>query len=180
SFAQRRLWFIDQLEPGSPAYNIASPLWLRGALDREALRRSLEAMVERHEVLRTVFGSDDGEPWQEIGPAPSWELALTDLSGLGEQERTREAERLLGEEAMRPFDLVRGPLMRTELLRLAADEHILLLTMHHLVTDGWSGSVFFEDLAALYAAGGHQERAGLAELPVSYADYAVWQRDWLR
>ncbi|NUS81544.1 MAG: amino acid adenylation domain-containing protein [Streptomyces sp.] len=180
SFAQRRLWFIDQLEPGSPAYNIASPLRLRGALDREALRRSVEAMAERHEVLRTVFGSDDGEPWQVIRPAPSWELALTDLSGLGEQERTREAERLVGEEAMRPFDLVRGPLMRTELLRLAADEHILLLTMHHLVTDGWSGSVFFEDLAALYAAGGHQERAGLAELPVSYADYAVWQRDWLR
>ncbi|MFD8380831.1 amino acid adenylation domain-containing protein [Streptomyces sp. NPDC059679] len=180
SFAQRRLWFIDQLEPGSPAYNIASPLRLRGALDREALRRSLEAMVERHEVLRTVFGSDDGEPWQEIRPVPSWELALTDLSGLGSDERTREAERLVGEEAMRPFDLVRGPLMRTELLRLAADEHILLLTMHHLVTDGWSGSVFFEDLAALYAAGGRQERAGLAELPVCYADYAVWQRDWLR
>ncbi|MEU0811645.1 amino acid adenylation domain-containing protein [Streptomyces sp. NPDC005970] len=180
SFAQRRLWFIDQLEPGSPAYNIASPLRLRGALDREALRRSLEALVERHEVLRTVFGADDGEPWQEIRPAPSWELPLTDLSGAESRERAREAERLVSDEAMRPFDLARGPLMRTELLRLAADEHILLLTMHHLVTDGWSGSVFFEDLAALYAAGGDQERAGLAELPVSYADYAVWQRDWLR
>jgi amino acid adenylation domain-containing protein len=174
SFAQQRLWLVDRMEPGSPAYNIPYALRLRGALDVDALRWSLEALVERHEPLRTGFAEDGGEPVQVIraGAAPA--LEVRDLSGLPDAER--EARRLAEEEALQPFDLARGPLLRTTLLRLGADDHVLLFTVHHIVSDGWSRDLLVRDMTALYAARGRGVDAGLPRMPVQYADYAVWQR----
>ncbi|BBJ37309.1 hypothetical protein SSPO_000270 [Streptomyces antimycoticus] len=179
SFAQQRLWFIDQLEPDSAAYHVPTPMRLHGPLDTEALRLSFQAVAERHEVLRTVFTTVDGVPQQVVRPTRPWELPLTDLTALPPEERRREAEQLVRDDAARPFDLAHGPLLRTALLRVAPQEHILLLTMHHIVTDGWSGSIFFEDLAALYAAHRRHETADLPELPLRYADFAEWQRERL-
>ncbi|MEW5925949.1 MAG: amino acid adenylation domain-containing protein, partial [Gemmatimonadota bacterium] len=174
SFAQRRLWLVDRMEPGSPAYNIPYALRLRGALDADALRWSLEALVERHEPLRTVFAEHAGEPVQVIraGAPPAFEVL--DLSGVPDAEG--EARRLAEEEALRPFDLERGPLLRTTLLRLGADDHVLLFTVHHIVSDGWSRDLLVRDLTALYAARGRGGDAGLPPLPVQYADFAAWQR----
>jgi amino acid adenylation domain-containing protein len=174
SFAQQRLWFIDRLEPGSPLYNMAVPLRLAGALREQALAGALAAVVERHEALRTTFPERDGEPVQEIAPRPLSRLALVDLAALPAARRRPEAERLAIAEALRPFDLARGPLLRCALLRFEsageAREHLLLLTLHHIVADGWSLEVLAREVAALYAA------SPLSPLPVQYADYAVWQR----
>ncbi|HEX7242003.1 MAG TPA: amino acid adenylation domain-containing protein, partial [Longimicrobiaceae bacterium] len=173
SFAQQRLWLVDRMEPGSPAYNLPFTLRLRGALDEAALGRSLDALVRRHESLRTGFAEVDGEPVQVIRPAGDAVLATVDLRGLPCPER--EAVRLAGEEAASPFDLSRGPLLRARLLRLRDEDHVLCFTLHHVVSDGWSMDVLVRDVSALYGGRGDS----LPELPVQYADYAVWQRRWL-
>ena len=179
SFAQQRLWVVDRLEPGSSTYNMPSALRLRGAPDVDALRASLDALVARHETLRTVFAESDGRPVQVIHPPAPVPLPLLDLRGLPAGAKEEEARRLSGAEAMRPFDLERGPLLRSTLLRLAEDDHVLLFTLHHVVSDGWSTRVLVREVSALYAAFSRGEEPRLPGLPIQYADYAVWQRAWL-
>ncbi|HEX8242563.1 MAG TPA: condensation domain-containing protein, partial [Longimicrobium sp.] len=180
SFAQERLWFIDRLQPGSPAYNIPVAWRLGGALDEAALERSLGEIVRRHEALRTVFAETDGSPVQVIAPFAGFALPVEDLSGLGEADREAALRRRVGEEARRAFDLSAGPLFRAALLRLGAEDHVLLLSMHHIVSDGWSMGVLDRELAALYAAYREGRESPLPEPGVQYADYAVWQREHLR
>jgi amino acid adenylation domain-containing protein len=179
SFAQERLWFIDRLEPGSATYNLPAALRLAGGLDEAALERALGEVVRRHEALRTVFAEADGSPVQVIAPFAGFALPVEDLSGLGEADREAAVGRRAGEEASRPFDLSAGPLFRAALLRLDAEEHVLLLSMHHIVSDGWSMGVLFRELSALYEAYREGRESPLPELPVQYADYAVWQREQL-
>ncbi|HEY0171186.1 MAG TPA: amino acid adenylation domain-containing protein, partial [Pyrinomonadaceae bacterium] len=179
SFEQQRLWFLQQLEPESPAYNLPTALRLHDALDADALERGLNEIVRRHESLRTTFRIVDGRPRQIIADARHARLPLVDLSGLPDAGREAEAQRLLEEEIRRPFDLARGPLFRASLLRLGAREHVLLLVMHHIVSDGWSLGVLSRELTELYAAFKRGAESGLEELPVQYADYAVWQREYL-
>ncbi|HVF59869.1 MAG TPA: amino acid adenylation domain-containing protein [Thermoanaerobaculia bacterium] len=181
SFAQERLWFLERLEPGSGVYTIALALALSGDLDVTAWRRSLEAIRERHEALRTVFRESDGSPVQVVEPegGHGWPAPLVDLASLAAVARAAEAERLARAEAARSFDLERGPLMRALLLRLARTEHHALVAAHHLVWDGWSTRVFLAELRALYEAFVRGAASPLPELPVQYADYAVWQRHWL-
>jgi amino acid adenylation domain-containing protein len=174
SFAQERLWFLDQLDPGSPAYNVPGVLRLAGRLDVAALRAAFREVVRRQEALRTTFAETGGQPVQAIAPASDLPIPLADLAGLREAVRTGEARRLAGFEAGRGFELTRGPLLRGALLRLAPEEHWILLTMHHIVSDGWSVGVLVREVGALYAS-----PAVLPELPIQYADFAVWQRDWL-
>ncbi|HEX7240246.1 MAG TPA: amino acid adenylation domain-containing protein, partial [Longimicrobiaceae bacterium] len=179
SFAQQRLWTLDQLEPGSTAYNVPLPLRLRGALDAGALRAALEELVRRHEALRTVLVRVQGEPAQTVLPAGPRPLPWVELGGLREPAREAEALRLAEEDATRPFDLARGPLLRAALVRLGAEDHALLLSLHHVVSDGWSLGVLTHELAALYGAFAAGRPSPLPELPVQYADFAVWQRAWL-
>ncbi|MET0400642.1 MAG: amino acid adenylation domain-containing protein, partial [Longimicrobiaceae bacterium] len=179
SFAQQRLWVVDRLEPGSAAYNMPFALRLRGALDVAALRASLDALVARHETLRTTFSEQGGVPVQVIHPAAPVAPRELDLRGLPEAQRMAEAGRLASEEALRPFDLAHGPLLRSTLLRLGEDDHVLLFTLHHVVSDGWSIDVLVREVSALYGAFSRGEEAHLPDLPVQYADFAVWQRAWL-
>ncbi|HEX5876135.1 MAG TPA: non-ribosomal peptide synthase/polyketide synthase, partial [Pyrinomonadaceae bacterium] len=176
SFAQERLWFLDQLEPGGAAYNMPGAVWLEGDLDVVALERSLNEIVRRHEILRTTFRAERGRPAQVISPSLSVSLPLVDLS----QSSDREAEALAREEAAKPFDLTRGPLLRATLVRLADERHLLLVTLHHIVADGWSVTLLTQELAALYDAFRNGEESPLPELELTYADYAVWQREWLQ
>ncbi|HEX8696157.1 MAG TPA: amino acid adenylation domain-containing protein, partial [Longimicrobium sp.] len=180
SFAQQRLWFIDRLEPGSAAYNLPVALRLRGGLDAAGLAWALTEVVRRHEVLRTTFGAGaDGEAVQVVhAPAPV-RLPVVDLSGVGAAEREALVERLENEEAARPFDLARGPVLRCTLLRLGDAESVVLFTMHHIASDGWSMEILQREVTALYDAYLRGEDARLPDLPVQYADYAVWQRRWL-
>ncbi|HEX8189187.1 MAG TPA: amino acid adenylation domain-containing protein [Pyrinomonadaceae bacterium] len=179
SFAQQRLWLLDRLGPGLPTYNLPAAVRLRGALDVGALEHALDEVVRRHESLRTTFAEEGGIPYQVISPPAATRLELSDLSSLPAGEREREARRLAGEEMARPFDLSRGPLLRARLLRLAADDHVALLTMHHIVSDGWSQGVLVSELSTLYSAYARGEQSPLEELPLQYADYAVWQRGYL-
>ncbi|HEX2189470.1 MAG TPA: amino acid adenylation domain-containing protein, partial [Longimicrobiaceae bacterium] len=179
SFAQERLWFIDRLEPGSTVYNVPVAWRLGGALDQAALERALGEVVRRHEALRTVFREVDGSPVQVIAPFGGFALPVEDLSGLGEADREAAVGRRAGEEARRTFDLSAGPLFRAALLRLGEEEHVLLLSMHHVVSDGWSMGVLFRELSSLYAAYREGGESPLPELAVQYADYAVWQREQL-
>jgi amino acid adenylation domain-containing protein len=179
SFAQERLWVLDQIEPGSAAYNIPAALRLQGTLDARALGAALTGTVRRHEALRTVFRVVDGEPAQVILPAGPCAPASVDLRGLPAEAREREAERLGGEAAARPFDLARGPLLRAVLVRTGEEEHHLLVTMHHIVTDGWSLGILVREISAHYAALLQGRAPALPELPVQYADHAARQREWL-
>ncbi len=179
SFAQRRLWLIDRLEPGTSAWNMPFPLRLRGALDVRVLERALAELVRRHESLRTVFPDVDGEPVQRILPAGPRPLAVVDLRCLPDGAREAAGRRLAGEEAARPFELARGPLLRSVLLRTTDEDWALLLTLHHIVSDGWSMQVLLREVSALYGAGVRGGPSPLPELPVQYADYAAWQRGWL-
>ncbi len=180
SFAQQRLWFLDRMHPGSAAYNLAAGLRLRGPLDAAALEGALAGLVRRHETLRTVFAAVDGEPVQVVRDAAPAALARIDLGGMPEQAREDELRRLARAESLRPFDLAAGPLLRATLVRLAPGEHALLLTMHHVVSDGWSMDLLVREVTGLYAAGVEGRPAALPALPVQYADFAVWQRGWLR
>ncbi|MGW0709713.1 amino acid adenylation domain-containing protein [Streptomyces sp. NPDC002643] len=178
SFAQQRLWFLDELEPGTPHYNVYEAVHMAGRLDVTALEAALDRLLTRHEVLRTVFESGGGEPVQVVGDAAGFGLPVVDLSGEGDPQAVAR-ERAV-REARRPFDLEQGPLFRAVLLRLGELEHVLLVTMHHIVSDGWSLGVLVGELTALYGAFAEGRTDPLPELPVQYADYAVWQRDHLR
>ena len=184
SFAQQRLWFLHRLDPASPAYHIPSALHLAGRLDLAALTMTLQRVTERHEALRTTFTLSGEEPVQRLGAiaaAPDLRLPLVDLSALAEKLRRGEADRIAVAEGRRPFDLQSGPLMRALLVRLAADEHILAVCFHHIIADGWSFGVLLREIAALYPPLAAGERPSpLPALPVQVADFAVWQRRWLR
>jgi amino acid adenylation domain-containing protein len=179
SFAQQRLWFLNQLQPDSPFYNVPDTYQLTGRLDVRALERSFDALIRRHEVLRTTFDLVGGEPRQFINDPAPFRLPVTDLSGLAAHEREAETARLAGEEARRLFDLRRDPMLRASLLRLGDEDHVLLMSTHHIASDGWSRGVLMSELTTLYAAYSERRTPTLAELPVQYADFAVWQRDYL-
>ena len=180
SFAQQRLWFLDQLEPGSTVYNVPIAVRIRGPLDVAALERSINEIIARHEILRTTFSTVEGEAVQIIAPSSSHSLPVVDLSGQAESARAEQARRLAREEAWRPFDLARGPLVRVTLLRLGQEDHVLLLTLHHIVSDGWSMKVLFRELSALYNAFSQNHPSPLSQLPIQYADFGAWQRQWLQ
>ena len=180
SFSQQRLWFLDQLEPGSPRYNISQPIRLKGPLRPEVLERSLNALLDRHEILRTRFAVINEKPVQRIAARSALKLSITDLSSFDEADRLAEARRLASEDARVPFDLSTGPLLRAELLRLSPHDHVLLVTMHHIAGDRWSFGVFSREVSALYAAFADGKPSPLAPLPVQYADYAIWQRQRLQ
>jgi hypothetical protein len=179
SFAQQRLWFIDRLEPDSAAYNMPLAMRLSGELDVAALEESLSEIMRRHESLRTCFPVRDGQPQQFIREAEPLLMPLSDLRELGAVEREARALELAQAEARQPFVLAQGPLLRAQLLRLADHEHIALVTMHHIVSDGWSMGVLVKEVATLYEAYSHGEQSPLAELAIQYADFSVWQRGWL-
>ncbi|HEU4595090.1 MAG TPA: amino acid adenylation domain-containing protein, partial [Pyrinomonadaceae bacterium] len=179
SFAQQRLWFLDQLDPDSTVFNLPDAVRLCGPLDVQALERSLDEIVRRHEVLRTSFVSEDGQPRALV--APEWKVSLPviDLRDLPAAERLKAAERAADAEAWRPFDLSTGPLLRVRLLRLDEEEYVFLLTMHHIVSDAWSRAILIRELGALYEAFTEGRPSPLEELPVQYADFAAWQRERL-
>jgi acyl carrier protein len=180
SFAQQRLWFLDQLEPGNAFYNCPAAVRMRGRLDVGALKRTLQEIIRRHEALRTRFETANGQPVQVIEDAPILNLRVVDLKQLPESEREIEAQRIAREDACLPFDLRRCPLVRATLLNLADKEHVALFTMHHIVSDAWSKGVLVREVAALYEAFSQGRPSPLPELPIQYADYAVWQRNWLQ
>ncbi|HJT56502.1 MAG TPA: amino acid adenylation domain-containing protein, partial [Ktedonobacteraceae bacterium] len=180
SFAQQRLWFLDQLEPGRASYSKPTAVRLCGKLEVKALAASLEEMVRRHESLRTTFAMKENAPVQVIRKAGQFHLPLAELSRLSLENREIEMQRLANWEAQRPFDLTYGPLLRTTLLRLDEEEHVLLLSMHHIVSDGWSNSIFLGELTTLYNAFVAGQLSPLPELPLQYADFAAWQRQWLQ
>jgi len=180
SFAQQRLWFLDQLEPNNPFYNMPEAVRLKGRLDVRALEEGLNEVVRRHEALRTKFESVEGKPLQVILPAEQAELTVEDLSSTPEVEREEEVIRRASQESRQPFDLSRGPLIRTRLLRVGEEDHVLLLTMHHVVSDGWSMGILAREITALYEAHTSGKPLQLPELELQYADYARWQREWLQ
>ncbi|MDB9392178.1 condensation domain-containing protein, partial [Microcystis aeruginosa] len=175
SFAQSRLWFLYQLEGATGTYNMTGALSLSGPLQVEALKQALGAIIQRHEPLRTSFQTVDGVPVQVIDPHPVWELAMVDLAG-----KETEAEKLAYRESQTPFDLTKSPLLRVTLLKLQPEKHILLINMHHIISDGWSIGVFVRELSHLYGAFVAGKEATLPTLPIQYADFAVWQRQWLQ
>ncbi|HEY7465653.1 MAG TPA: condensation domain-containing protein, partial [Dehalococcoidia bacterium] len=180
SYAQQRLWFLDQLAPGNPFYNVPFALRLSFPLNVVALQRSLNEIVRRHEVLRTSFAlGSDGLPVQRIAPQLDLSLPVLDLRSLPDAERTARAHALAADEARLPFDLAGAPLVRARLLRLGDADYLLLLTLHHIVCDGWSMGVLSRELSALYPAFASGQPSPLAALPLQYADFAVWQRTWL-
>lgn len=180
SFSQQRLWFLDQLEPGSAAYNVPLALRMTGNMNVATLEQSLGEILRRHEVLRTTFVIEDERPVQRIAPAGVFTLPLVDLSGMPDEQREANTKECVNEEAGRPFDLAAGPLLRATLLRLKQDEHVLLVTMHHIVCDGWSMGILYRELSVLYEAFSKGKPSPLPELPIQYADFAVWQRQWLQ
>jgi amino acid adenylation domain-containing protein len=182
SFAQQRLWFLDQLAPHNAFYNISTAVRLRGPLNIVALEQSLDEIVWRHEILQTTFMTLEGKPVQVIAIAPSLTVAMPvmDLQGLAKARQEAETERLATEEAQCPFDLTRGPLLRVKLVRLEERQYILLITMHHIISDGWSLGVFVRELAGLYEAFASGRSPLLPELPIQYVDFVIWQREWLQ
>jgi len=180
SFAQQRLWFIDQLEPESIAYTIPAAIRLTGKLNVGALERTLTEVIRRHEVLRTTIRVVDGEPQQVVGAAEALSLPVIDLREIAAAEIEAAVKKLVAGEVSRPFDLARGPLLRVSLLEMGPEEHIVVFVMHHIISDGWSMGVLVRELSALYKAYEEGAESGLAELPIQYADYAVWQREWLQ
>ncbi|HYP28610.1 MAG TPA: amino acid adenylation domain-containing protein, partial [Blastocatellia bacterium] len=176
SFAQQRLWFLDQLEPNSDLYNIPVAIRLTGNLRVEKLEESLDEIVRRHEVLRTSFAIVDGQPMQVIAPELKLTLPVIDLTGMAKEDREAEARRLAGEQARQPFDLRRAPLLRASVARLTENDHVIMVTMHHIVSDEWSMEVLVREVASLYEAFSRGEPSPLGDLPLQYADFALWQR----
>ncbi|GAB4213036.1 MAG: hypothetical protein OHK0022_49610 [Roseiflexaceae bacterium] len=179
SFAQRRLWFLEQLNPGSASYNAGAAFRLHGRLDEEALRRSLAAIVQRHDILRTVFPSEDGQPFQQVLPGSELAWSVVDLRNLPAGERAEAAKRYAVAESRQIFELANGPVFRATLLHIADGEYGLVLAMHHIVVDGWSVGVIVRELSLFYNAYSAGRTLALPELPLQYADYAVWQDRWL-
>src|SRR5258707_4566902 len=179
SFAQQRLWFLDQFEPGTAAYNLPRVFGISGPLNVDALTRAFHAVVQRHASLRTVFDSVEGEARQVVLSNVDVKVPIIDLSAFPEGERESEALRLASEEGKRPFDLGAEPLLRATLVRLDAETWILVLVMHHIVTDGWSISRLFRDVTKCYAAFLENKDPGLPELPIEYTDYSHWQREYM-
>ncbi|MBD2775778.1 non-ribosomal peptide synthetase [Iningainema tapete] len=180
SFSQQRLWFIDQIYHESSFYNISSASHIIGLLNITALQQSLNEILKRHEVLRTVFVLVNGEPVQHILPQLTWDLPIINLEYLSSQDWETEIKQLAAQEAKKPFNLAKGPLVRSTLLRLGEEEHVFLLTMHHIITDGWSVGVFMQELTTLYTAFLSNQPSPLPEVPIQYADFAVWQRSRLQ
>ena len=180
SFPQQRLWFLDQLQPGSAVYNLPTALRVRGPLDVRALEKTFGELVRRHEILRTTFITSNGNPWQIIAPPGAISFPITDLSHLSSEAHEAEMRRLVHEEVIRPFDLSKGPLMRTLLIRLSDEEHVVIVTLHHIISDGWSNMILVREVQALYQGFITGESSGLAELPLQYGDYAIWQREQMQ
>ncbi len=180
SFGQRRLWFLDQLRPGQPFYNLFTAIRLTGPLDPATLERSLNEVIRRHEVLRTTFAEVDEQTVQIVAPALTMTLPVQDLPGLSEGEQEARIRQLAAEQAQQPFDLTQGPLLRVTLLRLGEEQHVFLLTIHHIISDLWSQRVFMRELLTLYDAFSADRPSPLPDLPVQYADFAHWQRHWMQ
>lgn len=180
SFSQQRLWFIDQLYHGSPFYNILEALHFKGALNIAVLQQTLNEILRRHDAWRTIFVAVDEQPTQVVLPQLTWDLAITNLEHLSGKDWEVEVQQLATEEAKKAFDLSTGPLVRATLLRLSDTEHVLLLTMHHIITDGWSMGVFAREFTTLYAAFSKGQPSPLVELPIQYSDFTLWQRDRLQ
>ncbi len=180
SFSQQRLWFLDQYEQGSAAYNVVEAFHVRGPLDATALEQSLNEVVRRHEALRTTFTIAAGQPKQTLRPSLAIPLRRIDLRNVDASAREAGGMRVCTAEARRPFDLAKGPLLRALLIQLDAQDFILLLTTHHIVSDGWSLGVLMRELKALYTAFAKGQPSPLAELKLQYADYAYWQRQLLQ
>src|SRR6185503_20193021 len=180
SFAQVRLWFLTQLEPENPSYNLPFALRLTGDLDVAALEKSIDAIIGRHETLRTKFVAVDGEPFQIVSPKATATVELLDLSSLPEAQAELELKRLMTTVAERPFDLARDYPLRASLLKLGGDEHVLLVTMHNIISDAWSVSIFTHELSSFYKAFTTEGVAEPPELPIQYSDFAKWQRNWLQ
>jgi amino acid adenylation domain-containing protein len=180
SFAEQRLWFLHQLEPDNPVYNIAGDMWFLGQVDVDALSRTYNEMARRHETFRTTFVEVDGAPRKVIAPSRNVDMPLIDLSHLGEAEARAEAERIATEEVRRPFDFVHGPLIRMTLVRVKSDTHLMIATKHHIVSDGWSVGGFLYEMARIYEAFSSGKPSPLPDLEVQHSDYAYWQRNWLQ
>ncbi|MCC5666134.1 amino acid adenylation domain-containing protein [Nostoc sp. CHAB 5784] len=177
SFSQQRLWFIDQLYHGSSFYNIPTAFHIKGQLNVTAIEQSLNEILKRHEVWRTNFTLVNGEPVQNIIPELTWDLPMIDLEHLSGKDWESEVKQLAAQSAKKPFNLASCLLVRATLLRLSEGEHVLLVTMHHIITDGWSCGVFLRELSTLYAAFSTNQPSPLPELPIQYADFTIWQRD---
>jgi hypothetical protein len=180
SFAQQRLWFLAQLAPGSPLYNTLALVPLPGALDLDALERTLAELVRRHEALRTTFGVREGEPIQRVAPPRPVRLSVVDLRHLAAGRRQAALQQVRRAENAQPFDLARGPLVRFQLVRLDEQRQVLVLGMHHIITDGWSMGVLRREMSVLYEAFRAGQPSPLPELSLQYADFALWQRQWLQ
>ncbi|ARU60222.1 hypothetical protein CBW65_03475 [Tumebacillus avium] len=180
SFAQERLWFLTQLEPDTAAYNISSGVRMTGVLNRDALEHSFAALIERHEALRTTFTEAGGRAQLQIREPQPLVIDFRDLQHIAQDGQMEEVQRIAEGEAFRPFDIEQGPLLRATLLLLGENEHILLFTMHHMISDGWSVAVLIREMAACYEAFSTGSESELAPLPIQYADYAAWQRNWLQ
>ncbi|HVN54987.1 MAG TPA: amino acid adenylation domain-containing protein [Anaerolineaceae bacterium] len=180
SFAQQRLWFLNHLEPDNPSYNLFSALRITGELDVPRFQASLERIVQRHEILRTSFQTVDGRAVQVIAEEARLPFELVDLSGVPDQLRQEAIERRIKTEPFIPFDLTQAPLLRVTLLQIAAEEHIALFAMHHIVSDGWSNNVLVQDLKSFYTQQVSGQEQNPPDLPIQYVDYAVWQREWLQ
>ncbi|GHO57928.1 MupA/Atu3671 family FMN-dependent luciferase-like monooxygenase [Ktedonobacter robiniae] len=179
SFAQQRLWFLSQLQPDNIAYNVPTAIRINGKLDVHALQRSLEEIIRRHEILRTTFGVHQGQPVQIIGAPTSFPLALIDISASASQQLQEDIQQWAHQEFQRPFDLTHGPLIRATLLQIGAADALLLLTYHHIIMDGWSKGILLQELKTLYSAFVAGQPSPLADLSIQYADFAVWQTEWL-
>ncbi|MGH9830258.1 MAG: condensation domain-containing protein, partial [Blastocatellia bacterium] len=180
SFAQQRLWFLHQFEPDSPAYNLAYSLLFQGSLGVISLEQTLSEIVRRHEVLRTLFSTIDGQPVQIVCDPQPICLPLVDLKRLTSVEGLSQLHRLTREHARRPLDIAKGASLKFSLVQLADEQNGMLVTIHHIVSDGWSQGLMIKEVAALYASFGEGSASHLLELPIQYADFACWQREWLR
>src|SRR6185369_14404099 len=180
SFAQQRLWFLDQLEPGSPFYNLPQVISIKGDLNVDALQRTINEIVSRHEALRTTFADGPAGPTQIIAKTLAITVPIRDLTALAPSAHEAMISTLAREEARRPFDLSTGPLLRACLFALGSNSYVLFLTMHHIVSDGWSLGVLFRELATIYEAFAANKPSPLPPLPIQYADFAVWQREVLQ
>jgi non-ribosomal peptide synthetase component F len=180
SYAQQRLWLTDQLESSAIAYNIPGAVRLSGRLDVDVLEEALNELVQRHESLRTTFASADGTPVQIIAPHLNLKIKMWDLQQLDEPHQRAEVQRLMIEEAHKKFDLAKGPLIQATLLRLSEEQHVFLIVMHHIISDGWSLNILIRELATIYEAFLLKQPSPLPPLPIQYADFAHWQRQWLQ